>query len=71
MYLLVENFNQGLDTRRMLLTSKAGSLQVLKNAHITRGGEIEKRKAFVPYATLPVGTFGLQAATDTLYTFGS
>jgi hypothetical protein len=71
MYLLVENFNQGLDTRRMFLTSKAGSLQVLKNAHITRGGEIEKRKAFANFASLPAGTFGLQAAADQLYTFGS
>jgi hypothetical protein len=71
MYLLVENFNQGLDTRRMFLTSKAGSLQKLKNAHITRGGEIEKRLAFASYASLPSGTFGMQAAGSSLYVFGS
>ena len=71
MYLLIENFNAGLDTRRMFLTAKAGSLQKLKNAHITRGGEIEKRLAFANYATLPVGTFGLQASGSSLYVFGS
>ena len=71
MYLLVEDFRQGLDTRRMFLTSKAGSLQKLKNAHITRGGEIEKRLAFANYASIPTGTFGLQAAGGSLYVFGS
>jgi hypothetical protein len=71
MYLLVENFNQGLDTRRMFLTAKAGSLQRCNNAHITRGGEIEKRMAFETYAFLPSGTFGLQAAGNSLYVFGS
>jgi len=71
MYLLVEDFKQGLDTRRMFLTSKAGSLQKLKNAHITRGGEIEKRLAFANHATIPTGTFGLQAAGGSLYVFGS
>ena len=71
MYLLIENFNSGLDTRRMFLTSKAGSLQKLVNAHINRGGEIEKRLAFTTYASIPSGTFGLQAASNSLYVFGS
>lgn len=71
MYLLIENFNAGLDTRRMFLTAKAGSLQKLKNAHITRGGEIEKRLAFSHYTNLPTNTFGLQAAGNSIYVFGS
>jgi hypothetical protein len=71
MYLLIENFNSGLDTRRMFLTSKAGSLQKLVNAHINRGGEIEKRLAFTTFASIPSGTFGLQAASNSLYVFGS
>lgn len=70
-YLLVESFSQGLDTRRSVLTSKPGTLQICKNAHITRGGEIEKRKAFAPRFELPLGTFGLQAAKNNLYVFGS
>lgn len=70
-YLLVESFSQGLDTRKSVLTSKPGTLQICTNAHITRGGEIEKRKAFVLRYELPVNTFGLQAAKNNLYVFGS
>lgn len=71
MYLLIENFNSGLDSRRMALTSRPGTLQQLENAHITRGGEIEKRKAFDAIAYLPTGTFGLHSANGALWVFGS
>ncbi|WP_156428675.1 hypothetical protein [Magnetospirillum sp. XM-1] len=54
-----------------MLTAPPGSLQTLSNAHITRGGEIEKRKAFVGKYTLPAGTFGMAAANSKLYVFGS
>lgn len=70
-YLVIENFVGGLDTRRHILTSKAGSVVELRNAHITRGGEVEKRKAFELYRTLPSGTFGLNVCGNKLYTFGS
>jgi len=70
-YLVVENFLGGLDTRRHVLASKPGTLARLKNAHITRGGEIEKRKAFTVFAALPAGTFGLEAAGGQLWCFGS
>ena len=71
-YLVVENFSAGLDTRRHPLTAKSGTLQHLDNAHISRGGEIEKRKAFVEFATLSDGlTFGMEATADTIYVFGS
>lgn len=70
-YILLEDFKGGLDTRRSALTSKPGTLQICTNAHITRGGEIEKRKAFATYAALPPGTFGLQSAASTLNVFGS
>ena len=43
---------------------------VAENGHITRGGEFEKRKAFVPTFELPPGTFGLHATSSKLYTFG-
>ena len=66
MYLVIENFNAGMDTRRTALTSKTGTLQLLSNAHITRGGEIEKRKAFSPFAQLPANTYGMQAASGAL-----
>jgi hypothetical protein len=70
-YVVVENFSAGLDTRRHPLTSRPGTLQVLKNAHITRGGEIEKRKKFATFATIPAGTFGMESSASTIYVFGS
>jgi len=70
-YILVEDFRGGLDTRRMNVTSTPGTLVELTNAHITRGGEIEKRPAFVRLATLPSNTTGLAAAGGQIYVFGS
>tara|TARA_R110002096_G_scaffold73288_8_gene173859 strand:- start:1278 stop:3293 length:2016 start_codon:yes stop_codon:yes gene_type:complete len=52
-------------------TATPGSLIELTNAHITRGGEIEKRPAFVELATLPSNTIGLAAAGGQIYVFGS
>lgn len=73
-YVVVDNFSGGLDSRRHVLNSKTGTMSVLKNAHITRGGEIEKRKAFVELADLEplsADTFGLEATADGIYVFGS
>jgi len=69
-YILVEDFRGGLDTRRSNVTATPGTLITLKNAHITRGGEIEKRPAFVSLATLPTNTKGLAAANGQIYVFG-
>jgi len=70
-YILVEDFRSGLDTRRMNVTATPGSLVELTNAHITRGGEIEKRPAFVELADLPSNTTSLAAAGGQIYVFGS
>jgi hypothetical protein len=70
-YFAIEDFRAGMDTRRMPVLSVPGSLLELVNGHINRGGEIEKRLAFVPEITLPANTFGLAAVGGTLYTFGS
>ena len=70
-YVLIEDFRGGLDSRRMNQTATPGSLIELTNAHITRGGEIEKRPAFVELATLPSNTIGLAAAGGQIYVFGS
>ena len=70
-YLAIEDFRAGMDSRRMAVLSVPGSLLSLVNGHINRGGEIEKRLAFVPQITMPAGTFGLAAVGGTLYTFGS
>lgn len=70
-YLVIENFVGGLDTRRNILTSKPGNLVRLDNCHITRGGEIERRKAFQMVGVLPIGTYGLEACGNDLFVFGS
>lgn len=70
-YIFVNSFKQGLDARRSKISAQQGSLVSGKNVHINRGGEIEKRKAFVAKHALPAGTFGLHATRSNLYTFGS
>jgi len=70
-YLFIENFNAGLDSRKTWFTAPPGSLRQLNNAHINRGKEIEKRKAFVSLGALGAGTFGLHTAKGQPYVFGS
>ena len=71
-YVVVDNFSGGLDSRRHVLNSKTGTMSVLKNAHITRGGEIEKRKAFNVFSnnsSFGYTTFGLETASDGIHVF--
>lgn len=68
---VLEDFRRGVDTRRAPFARPRGSLASGVNVHITPGGDIEVRKAFVPIATLPAGCFGLAAIGDELVTFGS
>lgn len=70
-YFILEDFRLGQDSRKDPLTAAPGTLTTLINAHITRGGELEKRKSFVSTYTLPTGTFGLASAGGGLYVFGS
>jgi hypothetical protein len=70
-YYLIADFQAGLDTRKADFSAPAGSLRRCTNAHITRGGEIEKRKAFVEVADATPGTFGLHIVRGQLYVFGS
>lgn len=65
----LENFKYGLDDRRNALAMASGALTKLENAHITTGGEIEKRKAFNKL-TLPARCFGLEVTEHGLTTFG-
>jgi hypothetical protein len=62
----------GLDTRRMPETTSGGALIKAQDGHITRGGEFEKRPAFVKAYTLPTGaTKGLAAGKNGLVVFGN
>lgn len=60
----------GLDTRRLPETTTGGVLIQASDGHITRGGEFEKRAAFVEAYELPAGTIGLAAARSSLTVFG-
>lgn len=46
-YLYINDFENGLDTRRSVFSAPAGSLRELYNCHITPGKEIERRKKWV------------------------
>jgi len=70
-FIIIEDFNLGLSSTKLPTTAKQGSARTLQNAHLTRGGEIEKRKAFVSKYSLPAGdTKGLHAVGGQLYVFG-
>lgn len=70
-YAIIDDFRFGQDNRRTKVTARTGTLWLLRNAHINRGGEIEKRKALVSKYTLPANTFGMAATASGLYAFGS
>lgn len=71
-YLLISNFQAGLDTRKSAYTAPPGSLRLARNVHLTRGAEIEVRKLFVPVYTLPAGlTKGCTSVRGQLYVFGA
>lgn len=67
----IRDFTGGLDTRKLAETTPGGVLIQAVNGHITRGGEFEKRAAFVPTYALPSGTIGLARQRTGLVTFGS
>lgn len=76
-YFIVADFSSGLDVRKSPYTSVNGSLQTLDDGQITRGGEIEKRKAFVSKGDLQEATRALVSGkigsgdTPVLVVFGS
>ena len=59
LYYEIANFQAGMDLRKSPLTAPAGTLRMLQNAHITQGGEIEKREAFQYWCNAPAGSMGL------------
>ena len=68
LYYEIANFQSGMDLRKSALTAPAGTLRLLQNAHVTSGGEIEKRTAFVPWCVAPAGSLGLCAINDQVFT---
>lgn len=70
-YLNIADFKFGMDRRRPRSTGVPGTLWTLKNAVITRGGDVIRAKKFVSKYTLPAGTFGLASIKAQPYVFGS
>jgi len=70
-YFVVTDFKGGLNRNRMATTAAPGTLRTLRDAHINRGGEVEKRKAFTAWRNLPPNTVGLAAVGGVLYAFGT
>jgi hypothetical protein len=71
-YYVVKDFVRGLDARKMLETTEPGALIAGTNCHITNGGEVDKRHAFVLSSVLPAGTHGLWLNEDNSFiVFGS
>jgi len=70
-YVTVDDFRLGQDNRSPAVVGVPGSLVTLKNAHITRGGRIQRAKKFVSKFSLPAAkTFGFHGQGGNLFTFG-
>jgi hypothetical protein len=66
----VKEFTGGLDSRRMPETTAGGILIKATDGHITRGGEFEKRAAFVPQYALLAGTVSMAYTRTGIVVFG-
>lgn len=70
--ILVSSINGGLDVRRLPETTPGGVLIKATDGHMNRGGEFEKRSAFVPTYALPANATESMAATAAgVYVFGT
>lgn len=70
-YLSIQDFKYGMDRRRERVAGTPGTLWTLENAHITRGGDIERCRKFVTAYSLLAGTVGMFGLNKQLYVFGS
>lgn len=70
-YVEIQDFKNGLDTRRPAIVGEPGSLREAKNAVISRGGDVEAAYYFSPDIQLPSGTFDMHAGNNKLYVFGT
>lgn len=71
-YIQVQDIKQGMDrTRTERAVGPLGSAWTIKNGHLTRGGDIERRKEFVKISNdFPDTTKGLFSINDTMFTVG-
>jgi hypothetical protein len=71
LYYEIKDFAAGMDLRKSPITAPAGTLRTLTNAHVTAGGEIEKRSAFVHRGDATPGSFGLVSIGGLVYTLSN
>lgn len=70
-YIQVQDVRLGMDRKRKLRAAgELGSAWTIKNGHLTRGGDVDRRKKFVDQGVFPDTTDGLFAINETLYTQG-
>lgn len=70
-YIAIQDFKFGLDRRRPRVAGVPGTLWTITNAHLTRGGDIERAKKFASNATLISDTFGMVGHRNLIHVFGS
>lgn len=71
-YVQLQDIKLGMDRSRVSrVVAELGSAWLIKNGHLTRGGDVEGRKKFVKMGVnFPSSTKGLFSIRDTLYTVG-
>ncbi len=71
-YVQVQDVRQGMDRKRdQRVVGELGTAWTIKNGHLSRGGDIQRRKKFVKQTgSFPDTTSGLYAINETLYTTG-
>ena len=71
-YVQVQDIRLGMDRKReQRVVGELGTAWTIKNGHLSRGGDVQRRKTFVKQSgTFPATTKGLYAINETLYTTG-
>ena len=71
-YVQMQDIRLGMDRKRASrVVGELGSAWTIKNGHLTRGGDVARRKKFVKQTgSFPSSTVGLYAINETLYSLG-
>lgn len=70
-YTFIEDFKYGIDRRRPRFAGIPGTLWDCENGVLSRGGDIERTKRFVPEFTGLENTYGLANIGNRVFVFGS
>lgn len=70
-YQFTEDFRFGMDRRRPRWAGVPGTLWDAENVVLSRGGDLERAKRFVPTYTGLANTFGIQELNGRTFVFGS